>query len=53
VCGRLTRFQRERGKPAVLLFLIGGALIGAGAGAVYEGTTGLVLEATEPETASR
>jgi len=24
-------------------------LIGAGAGAVYKGTTGLVLEATEPE----
>ncbi len=34
---------------SLVLFLIGGALIGAGAGAVYEGTTGLVLEATEPE----
>jgi hypothetical protein len=33
----------------LVLFLIGGALIGAGAGAVYKGTTGLVLEATEPE----
>jgi hypothetical protein len=28
---------------------LGGALIGAGAGAVYKGTTGLVLEATGPE----
>jgi MFS family permease len=35
--------------PSLALFLIGGALIGAGAGAVYKGTTGLVLEATEPE----
>jgi len=35
--------------PSLVLFLIGGALIGAGAGAVYKGTTGLVLEATEPE----
>jgi hypothetical protein len=34
---------------SLVLFLIGGALIGAGAGAVYKGTTGLVLEATEPE----
>jgi MFS family permease len=35
--------------PSLALFLIGGALIGAGAGAVYKGTTGIVLEATEPE----
>lgn len=35
--------------PSLALFLIGGGLIGAGAGAVYKGTTGLVLEATEPE----
>ena len=35
--------------PSLALFLIGGALIGAGAGAVYKGTTGLVLQATEPE----
>ena len=34
---------------SLVLFLICGALIGAGAGAVYKGTTGLVLEATEPE----
>jgi MFS family permease len=34
---------------SLVLFLIGSALIGAGAGAVYKGTTGLVLEATEPE----
>jgi MFS family permease len=35
--------------PSLALFLIGGALIGAGAGAVYKGTTGIVLEATPPE----
>jgi hypothetical protein len=35
--------------PSLALFLIGGALIGAGAGAVYKGTAGLVLEATAPE----
>lgn len=34
--------------PSLALFLIGGALIGAGAGAVYKGTTGIVLEATAP-----
>jgi hypothetical protein len=34
---------------SLVLFPICGALIGAGAGAVYMGTTGLVLEATEPE----
>jgi hypothetical protein len=31
------------------LFLIGGALIGAGAGTVFKGTTGLVLQAAAPE----
>jgi hypothetical protein len=36
--------------PSLVMFLIGGALIGAGAGAVYKGTTGLVLGAAEPET---
>jgi MFS family permease len=35
--------------PNLALFLIGGALIGAGAGAIYKGTTGIVLEATAPE----
>ncbi len=35
--------------PSLALFLIGGALIGAGAGAIYKGTTGIVLEATPPE----
>jgi predicted MFS family arabinose efflux permease len=35
--------------PSLVLFLLGGALIGAGAGAVFKGTTGLVLEATAPE----
>jgi predicted MFS family arabinose efflux permease len=35
--------------PSLALFLIGGALIGAGAGAVFKGTTGIVLEASAPE----
>jgi MFS family permease len=35
--------------PSLALFLIAGALIGAGAGAVFKGTTGLVLEAAPPE----
>lgn len=35
--------------PSLALFLAGGVLIGAGAGAVFKGTTGLVLEATAPE----
>jgi MFS family permease len=35
--------------PSLALFLLGGALIGAGAGAVFKGTTGLVLGATAPE----
>jgi preprotein translocase subunit SecG len=35
--------------PSLALFLIGGALIGAGAGAVFKGTTGLVLGAAAPE----
>jgi MFS family permease len=35
--------------PSLALFLIGGALIGAGAGAVFKGTTGIVLEASGPE----
>jgi MFS family permease len=34
--------------PSLALFLLGGALIGGGAGAVFKGTTGLVLEATPP-----
>jgi hypothetical protein len=35
--------------PSLVLFLIGGALIGAGAGAVFKGTTGIVLEASAPD----
>jgi Sugar (and other) transporter len=35
--------------PSLALFLTSGALIGAGAGALFKGTTGLVLEATPPE----
>jgi hypothetical protein len=35
--------------PSLALFLISGALIGAGAGAVFKGTTGLVLDETAPE----
>ncbi|HZT96477.1 MAG TPA: MFS transporter [Chloroflexota bacterium] len=34
--------------PSLVLFLVGGALIGAGAGAVFKGTTGLVLESSAP-----
>jgi predicted MFS family arabinose efflux permease len=36
--------------PSLALFLIAGALIGAGSGAVFKGTTGLVLEASPPES---
>jgi MFS family permease len=36
--------------PSLALFLLAGALIGAGSGAVFKGTTGLVLEATPPES---
>jgi hypothetical protein len=35
--------------PSLTLFLISGSLIGAGAGAVFKGTTGLVLDRTAPE----
>jgi Major Facilitator Superfamily len=35
--------------PSLALFLISGSLIGAGAGALFKGTTGLVLDATAPE----
>jgi hypothetical protein len=36
--------------PSLALFLISGGLIGAGAGAVFKGTTGLVLDGTAPES---
>jgi len=36
--------------PSLALFLIGGALIGAGSGAVFKGTTGIVLGASPPES---
>jgi hypothetical protein len=35
--------------PSLALFLVSGGLIGAGAGAVFKGTTGLVLGGTAPE----
>jgi hypothetical protein len=35
--------------PNLALFLLGGAFIGAGLGAVFKGTTGIVLEAAAPE----
>jgi len=35
--------------PSLGLFLVSGALIGAGVGAVFKGTTGIVLEAAAPE----
>jgi hypothetical protein len=37
--------------PNLALFLVGGALIGGGAGAVFNGTTGIVLAASPPEAA--
>jgi MFS family permease len=36
--------------PNLALFLIAGALIGAGSGAVFKGTSGIVLEASPPES---
>jgi MFS family permease len=36
--------------PSLALFLIASALIGAGSGAVFKGTSGIVLEASPPET---
>jgi hypothetical protein len=36
--------------PSLALFLIAGALIGAGSGAVFKGTTGIVLEASPSES---
>ena len=36
--------------PSLALFVIAGALIGAGSGAVFKGTTGIVLEASPPES---
>jgi MFS family permease len=36
--------------PNLAMFLIGGALIGAGSGAVFKGTTGIVLGASPPES---
>jgi hypothetical protein len=35
--------------PSLALFLVSGALIGAGAGLVFKGTTGIVLQAAAPE----
>jgi predicted MFS family arabinose efflux permease len=35
--------------PDLALFLVGGALIGAGVGAVFKGTTGIVLQAAAPQ----
>jgi hypothetical protein len=35
--------------PSLALFLVAGALIGAGSGAVFKGTTGVVLGASAPE----
>jgi len=47
--GARARAVREPG-PGLGLFLAGGALIGAGASAVFKGTTGLVLQASPPES---
>ncbi|HEY2599030.1 MAG TPA: MFS transporter, partial [Candidatus Dormibacteraeota bacterium] len=35
--------------PSLALFLVAGALAGAGVGAVFKGTTGIVLQASAPE----
>ena len=35
--------------PSLAVFLLGGVLIGGGAGAVFKGTTGVVLDGTAPE----
>jgi hypothetical protein len=35
--------------PSLPLFLLSGALIGGGVGAIFKGTTGIVLEAAAPE----
>jgi hypothetical protein len=35
--------------PSLALFLVGGALIGAGAGLLFKGTTGIVLDAAARE----
>jgi hypothetical protein len=35
--------------PSLALFLVSGGLIGAGAGAIFKGTTGVVLDGTAPE----
>jgi MFS family permease len=40
----------RRSTPNLAMFLIAGALIGAGSGAVFKGTTGIVLEASPPES---
>jgi MFS family permease len=39
----------QEATSSLALFLLGGAFIGAGAGAVFKGTTGIVLEASAPE----
>jgi len=36
--------------PSLALFLVAGALIGAGSGAVFKGTTGIVLAASPPQS---
>jgi hypothetical protein len=36
--------------PYLALFLVAGALIGAGSGAVFKGTTGIVLAASPPQS---
>jgi MFS family permease len=36
--------------PSLALFLVAGALIGAGSGAVFKGTSGIVLGASPPES---
>jgi MFS family permease len=42
-------FSVRLSTPSLALFLLGGALIGAGSGTVFKGTTGIVLELSPPE----
>jgi MFS family permease len=43
-------FSVRLSAPSLALFLIAGALIGAGSGAVFKGTSGIVLEASPPQS---
>jgi MFS family permease len=46
----LAAFSVRLSTPSLAMFLIGGALIGAGSGAVFKGTIGIVLGESPPES---